>query len=98
LDMLHHLTRNAAERASLFRLILAADIVSYAARFHAEIDWPALRRQSPFVLNALGLLHLVTPLPPSVLQHVPVPAEGMSGAGSSYRPLKEIVRRRPVRA
>lgn len=91
-EMLHHLTRHAAERLSLFRLIWAADIVAYATRFRAEIDWADLRRRYPFVLNSLSLLHLVTPLPAEVLEHVPVPREGMSGAGTSFRPLSEIVR------
>lgn len=91
-EMLHHLTRHAAERLSLFRLIWATDIVAYATRFHEEIDWTGLRRRYPFVLNALSLLHLVTPLPPEVLEQVPAPRQGMTGAGTSFRPLSEIVR------
>ena len=91
-DMLHHLVRHAAERSSLFRLIWVTDIVAYATRFRAEIDWAELRRRYPFVLNALSLLHLVTPLPAEVLEEVPAPRQGMSGAGTSFRPLNEIVR------
>ncbi|MBK9240231.1 MAG: nucleotidyltransferase family protein [Acidobacteria bacterium] len=91
-EMLHHLTRHAAERASLFRLIWVTDIVAYATRFHAEIDWPALRQRDPFVINALSLLHLVTPLPPEVLAEVPMPRPGIAGAGTAFRPLAEIVR------
>lgn len=91
-EMLHHLTRHAAERASLFRLMWVTDIVAYATRFHAEIDWPELRRRDPFVINALSLLHLVTPLPPQVLAEVPVPRPGIPGAGTAFRPLREIVR------
>jgi len=91
-EMLHHLTRHAAERASLFRLMWVTDIVTYAARFHAEIDWPELRRRNPFVINALSLLHLVTPLPPQLLAEVPVPRPGIAGVGTAFRPLAEIVR------
>lgn len=97
-EMLHHLARHAAERSSLFRLIWVTDIVAYATRFHAEIDWPELRRRYPFVLNALSLLHLVTPLPAEVLEQVPAPRHGLAGAGTSFRPLSEIVRsNRPPR-
>lgn len=91
-DMLHHLARHAAERSSLFRLIWVTDIVAYATRFRTEIDWHELRRQCPFVLNALSLLHLVTPLPAELLEQVPNPRPGLAGAGTSFRPLSEIVR------
>ena len=66
-DMLYHLCRHTAERAPLLRLIWVADIVSYATRYRDAIDWTDLRRRHPFVLNALSLLHLVTPLPEALL-------------------------------
>ena len=44
------------------------------------------------MINALSLLHLVTPLPPQVLAEVPVPRPGIPGAGTAFRPLAEIVR------
>jgi hypothetical protein len=97
-DMLEHLARHAAERASLFRLIWVADIVGYATRFRDDIDWTELRRRSPFVINALSLLHQVTPLPPELLEEVPLPRSSAAGAGRAFRPLKEIVQsRRPAR-
>jgi len=93
-DMLYHLCRHAAERASLLRLIWVADIVSYAARYASELSWEDLARRHPFVINALSLLHLVTPLPAPVLAHVvPADSDGMRGVGEACRPLAEIVRR-----
>ena len=99
-DMLYHLCRHVAERASLLRLIWVADIVSYAARYAREISWEDLARHYPFVINALSLLHLVTPLSAPVLAHVvPADGDGMRGVGEACRPLAEIVRRnRPVAA
>lgn len=99
LEMLHHLARHTAERASLLRLIWVTDVVAYATRFRTEIDWPEVRRHYPFVLNALSLLHLVTPLPAELLDEVPRQRPGLVGAGVAYRPLSEIVRsHRPVGA
>jgi hypothetical protein len=97
-DMLYHLCRHAAECASLLRLIWVADLVGYAMRYRDEIPWADLARQRPFVLNALSLLHLVTPLPEALCEHVP-PARGtVRGIGVACKPLSEIVRReRPLR-
>ena len=93
-DMLYHLARHTAERASLLRLIWVADVVSYAARYVDAISWTDLRRRYPFVLNALSLLHLVTPLPESLLEHVPpARADGRGGVGRACKPLAEIFSR-----
>jgi len=91
-DMLYHLCRHTAERASLLRLIWIADIVGYAARYRDDIDWEALRRKDPFVLNALSLFHLVTSLPEALLAHVtPASGDGLSGIGIACQPLAEIL-------
>jgi hypothetical protein len=90
LDMLHHLVRHAVGFAPILRLIWVADIFGYAARFHREIDWQALRRRRPFVVNALSLLHLVTPLPPEVLEHVTPHRLPVEGVGQLCRPLTAI--------
>jgi hypothetical protein len=99
-DMLHHLARQAAESATLFRLMWVADIVGYAARYHDVIDWSDVRRRYPFVINALSLLHLVTPLPPSLRDHVaPTRDAHLRGVGISSKPLSEIIKRnRPLRS
>jgi hypothetical protein len=99
-DMLYHLCRHAAERATLLRLIWVADVVGYATRYREEIDWTELRARYPFVLNALSLLHLVTPLPDGLLELVrPGQGRGMSGIGTACRPLTEIMSPgRPLRA
>jgi hypothetical protein len=91
--MLRHLCRHAAERASLLRLIWIADAVGYAGRYCKDIPWSDLRARDPFVLNALGLLHLVTPLPVEVLEHVkPALGDGLRGIGASCKPLTETLR------
>jgi Uncharacterised nucleotidyltransferase len=98
-DMLWHLTRHVAECASLLRLIWVADVVGYATRYRDAIPWPEVRGRYPFVLNALSLLHLVTPLPAELLAHVtPARTQGLRGIGVSCKPLTEIVKLdRPVR-
>jgi putative nucleotidyltransferase-like protein len=99
-DMLRHLSRHVAECALLLRLIWVVDIVGYATRYREAIPWAELRERHPFVLNTLSLLHLVTPLPPELLEYVtPARAEGLRGIGISCKPLGEIVKlNRPVRA
>jgi hypothetical protein len=90
-DMLYHLCRHAAERARLLRLIWVADIVGYAVRYQDEIPWAELARNDPFVLNALSLFHLVTPLPGALLQRVPPPGDRLRGVGVACKPLAEIL-------
>lgn len=98
-DMLYHLCRHAAECAPLLRLIWVADLIGYATRYRDEIPWDDLGRQRPFVLNALSLLALVTPLPDELLAHVtPARGEGLRGIGVACKPLSDIVQRqRPPR-
>ena len=93
-DMLFHLCRHTAERASRLRLIWVADVVGYATRYRDVIAWADLRRRYPFVLTALSLLHAVTPLPDALLEHVtPARVERLSGVGVACKPLAEIFRR-----
>lgn len=62
-DMLTHLCAHLLGPGDPIRLIKVADFVGYAARYAEEIDWAALRRRRPRVVNALTLMHHVTPLP-----------------------------------
>jgi hypothetical protein len=98
-DMLYHLCRHTAEPALLLRLIWVADVVGYAMRYREAIPWTDVRRRYPFVLNALSLLHLVTPLPRELTEYVtPSSDRGLRGVGVACRPLSAILRRgRPVR-
>ena len=92
-DMLSHLCRHTAERAPLMRLIWIADVVGHATRYRREIPWADLRRRDPFVINALSLLHLVTPLPDALKEHVaPAENDAMQGIGTGCKPLTEILR------
>jgi hypothetical protein len=99
-DMLHHLCRHLAERSSLLRLIWVADVAGYAEKYSREIAWNDLRERHPFVLNALSLLHLITPLPAPVLEHVTPPrGQDIHGVGVTCTPLSDAVQwHRPLAA
>ena len=98
-DMLHHLCRHTAERASVLKLIWIADVMGYASRFAHEIDWAALRRRYPFVMAALAQLHHVIPLPASVALQVGADTTAPPcGVGVPCAPLSSALRRgRPLR-
>lgn len=66
LDMLDQLCRHALEPGGTIRLLSAMDIIGYSAHFDAAIDWERLTARRPYVHNLLGLLGLVTPLPPEL--------------------------------
>lgn len=68
--MLLQLCRHLAGTQSTLKLINVLDVVAYADRFSAEIDWPELARSQPFVINALRCLHLVCPLSERVRSRV----------------------------
>ena len=87
----------------LIRLIGVLDLLGYARTFHDRIDWERLKRAFPFVINALGCLHYVDPLPDELSAFVPRPSAescpGPSGVGQTMRPLRSILTRgRPPRA
>jgi hypothetical protein len=70
-DMLWHLCQHLTYHTSIFetfRLIWAADIVSFAEQFAGEIDWDRIGQQYPLVLQTLSWLHVLTPLPESLRQ------------------------------
>lgn len=50
------------------RLIGIADLLSLSQRYVDEIDWDLLRRQYPALLEALSVIHFLTPLPPVVME------------------------------
>lgn len=66
IDMLNQLCRHALEPGTTIRLVSVMDIQGYCARFDDDIDWAMLARRQPYIANFLGLLDLVTPLPPSL--------------------------------
>ena len=81
-EMLWHLCRHV----HWLRLIWIADILGFTERFIDEIDWARVTQRYSFVMNALALIHCLSPLPESVRQRsgvvlVPVP----SGIGKEYR-------------
>lgn len=91
-DMLRHIAHHCADRGPGFRLIWVADLVGYAQRYHAEIDWEKLRIDHPFVSNALSLMHFVTPLPPLLTDLQPtMDRAAPTGVGQSCKSLEMIL-------
>lgn len=90
-DMLRHLCHHTLEPAAHVRLISIADTVGYAARFAGEIDWRWLRARHPQTVNAVQMMHFVTPLPESLRSHVPAPrGSAPTGVGVAIKPLSQI--------
>ena len=82
-DMLYHLCWHAYrdnDGLAPMRLVHAVDIAAFAARFSGQIDWACLQRQHPLVAHTLSALHLLIPLPESVLQRTGA-AAGLQYAG-----------------
>ncbi len=68
------------------RLIWVADIVSFAERFAAEIDWEWVQLQNPAVLDTLSLLHFITPLSDELLGVAPIKiGRAPQGVGVEYQ-------------
>jgi Uncharacterised nucleotidyltransferase len=99
-DTLRHLTHHLLEPSwdGRIRLIGLIDLLRYAATRHDQIDWPRLKTDYPFVLNALSCCHHVIPLPPALNRFAPSSAAPVPDrVGESMRPLRSIlVRRRPI--
>jgi hypothetical protein len=91
-DMLVHLCAHALEPGARTRLIAVADLVGYAARYSPEIDWAFIQRRHPRVVNALTMMHYVTPLPKAL--RTIRPASGTRpprGTGRGMIPLGSVV-------
>jgi hypothetical protein len=87
-DMLVHLSWHVLEPRDRTRLIAVADLVGYAARHASEIDWDFMRTRHPRVVNALSLMHYVTPLPEPLRTMRPPEALGPpGGVGRGFIPL-----------
>jgi hypothetical protein len=88
-DMLWHICLQLCLVNALFaspRLIWIADIVSFAERFAAEIDWERVKARYPLVLNTLSLLHFMTPLPETLLAQAPLKiGHAPQGIGEDFR-------------
>jgi len=68
-EMLWHICQHMIQGANVFsgtRLIWVADIVSFAEKFIAKINWEKVKKQYPLILNVLSLVHFMTPLSASL--------------------------------
>ena len=95
-DMLRHLTHHLLTPSpdGCVRLIAIVDLLRYAGTFHDQIDWARIERDFPFVVNALGCIHHVVPLPAALRRFVSSSAcPPPRGVGETMRPLRSIVRR-----
>jgi hypothetical protein len=88
-DMLSHLCQHMTSHVNVWdfgRLIWVADIVSFAERFVAQIDWKRIRRQHPAVLRLLSLFHFITPLSDELLSQADVRiGRAPEGIGVEYQ-------------
>ncbi|MFW2438961.1 MAG: nucleotidyltransferase family protein [Arenicellales bacterium] len=92
-DQLRHLYHHMSEPASKLKLIWCLDIVYFASHFEKEIDWPALGKNYPQVINAFRLVDYIIPLPENLRQHIPLNQRPMpAGTGVSILPLSTILR------
>jgi len=74
-DMLGHLSQHIAYHASIWepiRLVWVADLVGFANRFAAQIDWDKVAHFYPLALKMLSLFHFVSPLSAELRQLAPV--------------------------
>jgi hypothetical protein len=74
-DMLTHLCQHLRSHVNVWdfcRLIWVADVVGYAERFAAEIDWADLGRHAPEIVRLLSLLHHATPLSEELLNRASI--------------------------
>jgi len=87
-DMLWHLCQHMRLSAGVFganRLIWAADIVSFAERFVADVNWSHVQARYPSVLKTLSLLHFLTPLSAPLLTQAGIrPGDEPEGIGADF--------------
>jgi hypothetical protein len=92
-DQLRHLYHHMSEPAARLKLIWCVDIVFYASQFADQINWKALDKTYPNVVNALRLVDYIIPLPENLRPYIaentaPMPA----GTGVSILPLTSLMR------
>lgn len=88
-DMLGYVCHHLVSHVNVWdyaRLIWVADVVSFAERFTAEIDWEWVQLQNPAVLDTLSLLHFMTPLSDELLSVAPIKiGRAPQGIGVEYQ-------------
>ncbi|MDB4049216.1 nucleotidyltransferase family protein [Luminiphilus sp.] len=91
--MLHHLCRHLASRhpGSFLKLINVIDVIRYTETVITEIDWDVIKRRYPHVLNTLRCLHVLIPLPATIVKVLGgVSREKISGAGEIAMSLRDV--------
>ncbi len=93
-DQMRHLFHHMSEPASRLKLVWCTDIVYYAHHFNDQIDWPALSRNYPSVVNALRVVDSVLPLPRELNEFKSPGGRIISaGRGESIQPLSTLLRK-----
>ena len=72
-DMLNHLCHHTFEPIDNIKLGALADINGFASRYSDEIDWDRFKKHDRFVSNALRCLHILSPIPKTLDQHLTAP-------------------------
>lgn len=71
-EMLWHLCQHlVGPLPRRLRLIGIADVIGLAECSCERLDWDRIERQYAIILNVLALAHALTPLPTTVLHHLP---------------------------
>lgn len=76
---------------AVLKLVNVLDVVLYAEKFRAEIDWPNMLREHPHVINTLRCLHYIVPLSAELQSCIQgVTTKPLNGVGESMQPLTSI--------
>lgn len=93
-QMLHQVSRHleGLHPGAVLKLVNVLDVVMYSETFIDEIDWGAIKKSYPHVINTLKCLHMIVPLSaPLQAKAGGVPASRPDGVGVIMRPLTAII-------
>ncbi len=65
IDTLHQVARHleATHPEGKLKLINVLDVTAFADKYYADLDWKEVEKRYPHILNTLGCLHMIHPLP-----------------------------------
>lgn len=86
--MLHQVARHLAglHPGAVLKLVNVLDVVLYAEKYRAEIDWQLIADQYSHVINTLKCLHYITPLSAALQQQIGgVSNKAINGVGETMQ-------------
>lgn len=91
--MLHQVARHLAglHPGAVLKLVNVLDVVLYAEKYRAEIDWSIIQQQYSHVLNTLKCLHYIVPLSAELRAAIGgVSVTPVSGVGETAKSLSQV--------